>query len=142
MVVFLEHLCFIVLGVMGTKGQETERFLGARKPTRLLVGWEDSIFSLCQVGKECWKHLPTTGRTTLQMVIFNKLGRRYFTWYILLCFYLNISIVNLTSYLSHPAFKLRFGIFSIGKLYKSYQYVVGYCIYENIKFLFTLSTYV
>jgi hypothetical protein len=46
MMVFLKHMCFVVLGVTGTEGQETERFLGARKPARLLVGWEDSIVSL------------------------------------------------------------------------------------------------
>jgi hypothetical protein len=45
-IVSFEHLCFVVLGVMGTEGQETERFLGARKPARLLVGREDSIVSL------------------------------------------------------------------------------------------------
>ena len=46
MIVFFEHLCFAVLGVTGTEGQETERFLGARKLARLLVGREDSIVSL------------------------------------------------------------------------------------------------
>jgi hypothetical protein len=45
-IVFLEHMCFVSLGVMGTKGQETEMFLGSRKPSRLLVGWEDSVVSL------------------------------------------------------------------------------------------------
>jgi hypothetical protein len=44
--VFFKHLCFVVLGVTGTEGQETERFLGARKPARLLVGREDSVVSL------------------------------------------------------------------------------------------------
>ena len=48
---FFEQLCFVVLGVTGTEGQETERFIGARKPTRLLVGWEDSIVSLWASGK-------------------------------------------------------------------------------------------
>ena len=51
MIVFFEHLCFVVLGVMGTEGQETERFLGARKPARLLVGREDSVVSLWASGK-------------------------------------------------------------------------------------------
>jgi hypothetical protein len=51
MMVFFEHLCFVVLGVTGTEGQETERFLGARKPARLLVGWEDSVVSLWASGK-------------------------------------------------------------------------------------------
>ena len=37
-IVFFEHLCFVVLGVMGMEGQETERFLGARKLSRLLAG--------------------------------------------------------------------------------------------------------
>jgi hypothetical protein len=46
MIVFFEHLCFVVLGVTGTEGQETERFLGDRKSARLLVGWEDSFVSL------------------------------------------------------------------------------------------------
>ena len=46
MIVSFEHLCFVVLGVTGTEGQQTERFLGARKPARLLVGREDSIVSL------------------------------------------------------------------------------------------------
>jgi hypothetical protein len=50
-IVFFEHLCFVVLGVTGTEGQETERFLGARKPARLLVGWEDSVVSLWESGK-------------------------------------------------------------------------------------------
>jgi hypothetical protein len=51
MMVFFEHWCFVVLGVTGTEGQETERFLGARKSARLLVGWEDSIVSLWASGK-------------------------------------------------------------------------------------------
>jgi hypothetical protein len=50
-IVFFEHLCFAVLGVTGTEGQETERFLGARKPARLLVGREDSVVSLWERGK-------------------------------------------------------------------------------------------
>jgi hypothetical protein len=50
-IVFFEHLCFAILGVTGTEGQETERFLGARKPTRLLVGREDSVVSLWERGK-------------------------------------------------------------------------------------------
>jgi hypothetical protein len=41
----------VVLGVMGMEGQETERFLGARKSTRLLVGWEDYVVSLWASGK-------------------------------------------------------------------------------------------
>jgi hypothetical protein len=51
MMVFFEHLCFVVLGVMKTEGQETERFLGARKTAKLLVGWEDSIVSLWEIRK-------------------------------------------------------------------------------------------
>ena len=50
-IVSFEHLCFAVLGVTGTEGQETERFLGARKPARLLVGREDSVVSLWASGK-------------------------------------------------------------------------------------------
>jgi len=50
-IVFFEHLCFVVLGVTSMEGQETERFLGARKPARLLVGREDSIVSLWESGK-------------------------------------------------------------------------------------------
>ena len=50
-IVFFEHLCFVVLGVTGMEGQETERFLGARKPARLLVGREDSVVSLWASGK-------------------------------------------------------------------------------------------
>ena len=50
-IVFLEHVCFFVLGVMGTEGLETERFLRARKPARLLVGREDSVVSLWESGK-------------------------------------------------------------------------------------------
>jgi hypothetical protein len=46
MMVFFKHLCFVVLGVTGMEGQETERFLGARKLSRLLVGWEDFVVSL------------------------------------------------------------------------------------------------
>jgi hypothetical protein len=54
-IVFLEHMCFVVLGVTGTEGQETERFLGDRKSARLLVGWEDFVVSLWESGekKEC-----------------------------------------------------------------------------------------
>ena len=40
-IVFFEHLCFVVLGVMGTEG----------KPARLLVGREDSVVSLWASGK-------------------------------------------------------------------------------------------
>jgi hypothetical protein len=50
-IVSFEHLCFAVLGVMGTEGQETERFLGSRKTARLLVGREDSVVSLWESGK-------------------------------------------------------------------------------------------
>jgi len=50
-IVFFEHLCFVVLGVTGTEGQETERFLGSRKPARLLVGREDYVVSLWESGK-------------------------------------------------------------------------------------------
>ena len=50
-IVFFEHLCFVVLGVTGMEGQETERFLGARKPARLLVGREDFIVSLWESKK-------------------------------------------------------------------------------------------
>jgi hypothetical protein len=39
-------MCFVFLGFTGTKGQETERFLGARKPARILFGWEDFVVSL------------------------------------------------------------------------------------------------
>ena len=45
-IVSFEHVCFAVLGVTGTEGQETERFLGSRKSARILVGKEDSIVSL------------------------------------------------------------------------------------------------
>ena len=51
-IVFFENLCFVVLGVMGMEGQETERFLGYRKSARLLVGWEDSVVSFWASGKE------------------------------------------------------------------------------------------
>ena len=50
-IVFFDHLSFVVLGVTGMEGQETERFLGARKPARLLVGREDSVVSLWASGK-------------------------------------------------------------------------------------------
>jgi hypothetical protein len=50
-IVFFKHLCFVVLGVTGMEGQETERFLGARKLARLLVGREDSVVSLWASGK-------------------------------------------------------------------------------------------
>ena len=50
-IVFFEHLCFVVLGFTGMEGQETERFLGARKLARLLVGREDSVVSLWASGK-------------------------------------------------------------------------------------------
>ena len=50
-IVFFEHLCFVSLRVMGMEGQETKRFLGARKSARLLVGREDSVVSLWACGK-------------------------------------------------------------------------------------------
>jgi hypothetical protein len=50
-IVFFENLCFVVLGVTGMEGQETERFLGARKSARLLVGREDSVVSFWESGK-------------------------------------------------------------------------------------------
>ena len=50
-IVFFENLCFAILGVTGTEVQEIERFLGARKLARLLVGREDSIVSLWESGK-------------------------------------------------------------------------------------------
>jgi hypothetical protein len=45
-------MCFVVLGVMGTEGKETERFIGYRKSTRLLVGWEDLFFPSGQVKRK------------------------------------------------------------------------------------------
>jgi hypothetical protein len=36
--ILLEHMCIVVLGFIGTKCQETKRFLRARKPAGLLVG--------------------------------------------------------------------------------------------------------
>jgi hypothetical protein len=48
---FFKKLCFVVLGVTGMEGQEIERFLGARKLARLLVGHEDFIVSLWERGK-------------------------------------------------------------------------------------------
>jgi hypothetical protein len=45
-IVFFEHLCFTILGVTGMEGQETERFIGARKSVELLFGREDSVVSL------------------------------------------------------------------------------------------------
>jgi hypothetical protein len=79
--IFLEHMCFAFLGAAGIEGQETERFLGDRKSTRLLVGWEDLGVFLWASEREinAWEHLPTTSKTTLQMVIFNKLEKKYFT---------------------------------------------------------------
>jgi hypothetical protein len=44
-------MCFVVLGVTSTEGQEIERFLGDRKTARLLVGWEDFVVSLWTSGK-------------------------------------------------------------------------------------------
>ena len=51
--VFFKHLYFVVPGITGTEGQEIERSLGARarKPSRLLVGREDSVVSLWASGK-------------------------------------------------------------------------------------------
>jgi heme-degrading monooxygenase HmoA len=68
------------------EGQENKGFLGAMKSYRLLVGWEYSVVSFWESERKTnpWNNLPTTRRTTLQMVIFNILGRRYFTWYIML----------------------------------------------------------
>jgi hypothetical protein len=74
-IVFFEHLCFVVLGVTGTEGQETERFLGARKSARLLVGWEDSVVSLWESGK---RMLGST-QDYITMMSFDKLRRRYFS---------------------------------------------------------------
>jgi hypothetical protein len=51
MMVFFEHLCFVVLGVMNTEGQETERFLGSRKTTRLPAG-RIPLFHFGKSGKE------------------------------------------------------------------------------------------
>jgi hypothetical protein len=51
MMILFEHLCFAVLGVTSTEGEETERFLGARKSARLLFGWEYSVVSLWESGK-------------------------------------------------------------------------------------------
>jgi hypothetical protein len=45
-IVFFDNLCFVVLGVTGTEGQETEKFLGARNLARLLVGRENFVVSL------------------------------------------------------------------------------------------------
>jgi hypothetical protein len=74
-IVFSEHLFFSFLGVTSTEGQETKRFLGARKSARLLVGWEDSVVSLWESGKIMLGSMP---RTTLQLMSFNKLRKRYF----------------------------------------------------------------
>jgi hypothetical protein len=79
---FLEHMCFVVLGITGTKGQETKRFFGVRKLSRLLVDWEDSW----EKKNNAWKNLPTIGRTTLKMVIFNRPRRSYFVNIYSLCF--------------------------------------------------------
>jgi hypothetical protein len=70
-------LCFVVLGVTGTEGQETKRFLGARKPARLLVGREDSIVSLWESGKI----MLGSAQDYITMRIFDKPRRRYFRWY-------------------------------------------------------------
>ena len=50
-IVFFEHLFFVVLGVTCMEGQETERFLVARNPARFLVGREDSVVSLWERGR-------------------------------------------------------------------------------------------
>jgi hypothetical protein len=72
-------MCFVVLGVMGMEGQETERFLGARKATRLLVGWEDNfVVPLWESRKNFGKRMLGSGRTTLQMISFNRLGEEVF----------------------------------------------------------------
>jgi hypothetical protein len=80
MMFLFENLCFVVLGVTGTEGQETEGFLGARNMARLLVGWEDSIVSLWASERKTnsWKHSPTTRITALQLMSFNKPWKRYF----------------------------------------------------------------
>jgi hypothetical protein len=57
-IVFFEHLCFAILGVTGTEGQEIERFLGARKLARLLVGQGGfHCFTLGKREKNAWKRL-------------------------------------------------------------------------------------
>jgi hypothetical protein len=52
MIVFLEDMCFSIIGVMGMEDQGTERFLGARKSARLVVGWEDFVVSFWVSGKK------------------------------------------------------------------------------------------
>jgi hypothetical protein len=74
-------LCFVVVGVTGTKGQETERFLGAGKPARLLVGWEDSIVSLWASGKRMLGSIFLLLTNYIANGHLQQLGRRYFTWY-------------------------------------------------------------
>jgi hypothetical protein len=78
-IVFLEHMCFIVLRVTGTKDQKIERFLGTRKPTRLLVCWEDDyIDPLWESRKTFGKIMLGSGRTALQMIGFNIPGEEVF----------------------------------------------------------------
>ena len=48
LIVFFEHLFIVVLGVTGTEGQETERFLGAMKSARRIM-----LFHSGKAGKEC-----------------------------------------------------------------------------------------
>ena len=73
MMVFFEHLCFVFLGVTNTEGQETERFLGARKMARLLVGWEDSVVSLWESGKI----MRGSTQDYITMMSFDKLRRSW-----------------------------------------------------------------
>ena len=50
-IVFFEHLCFVVLGVTGTEGQETESFLGSRKSVGSYLDGRILLFPSRQVGK-------------------------------------------------------------------------------------------
>jgi hypothetical protein len=51
-------MCSVVLRVTRMEGQETKMFLGARKPTSLLVGWEDNfVVPLWASGKTFGKRM-------------------------------------------------------------------------------------
>jgi hypothetical protein len=92
-IVFFEHLCFAILVVMGMEGQETERFLGSRKPAKLLVGREDCVVSLWESRK---KMLGSThGYITTDE--FRQAKEEVFfggTWLLIFCIYILFFLIS------------------------------------------------
>ena len=101
-IVFFEHFCFVVLGVTGTEGQETERFIGARKSARLLVGREDFVVSL-------WASEKRMLGSTQDYITIDEIRQAkeeaFFSciWLLIFCIYFcfKFQIIELTYYLFH-----------------------------------------